>query len=300
MKILLTGATGFIGDKVLKKIIPKYGKSSVIALSSNKIDGVKTILSKHYDFSENYLSENGCSDIDILMHIGAFAPKSSHDTNVIELNTGNITSTWMLLRSVLPNLKKIIYISTLDVYARCAGTLSENTDTIPSTLYGWSKLYCEQMVLNYCRENGLDYEILRLGHVYGEGEEKYRKVMPTMIENAIKGNDLTIYGDGKAIRSFIYIEDVVQAIVNSIELKTSEIINVVSNEPVTINRLAELIQAMADGGIRITHIQSNIPNVDYIFDNSKLRRYLLNSFTSLEDGLRHEYNYMKEKLKILA
>lgn len=296
MKILITGVTGFVGSKVLEKIKAIYGEDSIIALSSCDISGTKTILSNGYNFSENYLIENGCEDVEVLMHIGAFTPKEKSDANNIELSTGNIINTQLLLKSKLPNLKRIVFISTLDVYEHCVGSLSENTNAIPSTLYGWSKLYCEQMIINHCKQNGLAYEILRLGHVYGEGEEKYRKVMPIMVRNAIEGKNLNIYGDGEAIRSFIYIDDVAASIVNSIELKSSEIINIVSNEPVTINQLAKLILSFTDNDIQIIHTPIDTPNTDYVFDNSKFRECLLKSLTPLKEGLKKEYEYMKDKI----
>ena len=187
MKILITGATGFIGNNVLKKIVVKYSPEKVIALSSQNIAGIKTIPSKGYDFDKNYLKENGCYDVEVLMHIGSFTPKSLAHVDNMEETTMNIVNTQNLLKSDLPFLKKIVFISTIDVYAHISEPLTELTDTNPSGLYGWSKLYCEQLVLKHCIKNHLDYEILRLGHVYGEGEEKYQKAMPIMIKRAIEG-----------------------------------------------------------------------------------------------------------------
>lgn len=294
MKILITGASGFIGLRVLRRLEEKYGKENIIALSSVRIEEVNTISSKGYKFGENYLKENGCEDVNILLHIGAFIPKSTKDADNIQLTSNNINSTQKLLESKLPNLKKIIYISTLDVYEYCGGILSEESNTIPVTMYGWSKLYCEQMIIKYCLENNLDYEILRLGHVYGEGEERYKKVMPIMIRNAIQGKDLTIYGDGQAIRSFIYIDDVVNAIINSMDLQLSEIINLVGDEPVTIGELAELIREFAEGKVDVVYIPSNVENVNYVFDNTKMKKYLQPELLPLKDGLKREYDYMKE------
>jgi nucleoside-diphosphate-sugar epimerase len=293
MKILITGATGFVGSKVLTKLSQKYGKDNIIALSSKPIDGIFTIRSLDYKFDRDYLLKNGCEDVEVLFHIGAFTPKSRNDANDIILTTSNIYSTETLLQANLPNLKKIIFISTIDVYTYTE-LIDETSDTIPATLYGWSKLYCEQMVLKHCEKNGIIYEILRLGHVYGEGEEKYKKVMPTMINNAINGKDIDIFGDGKALRSFIYIYDVVDAIVNSLTLDESQIINIVSSEPISINQLAQLVAGLSDYKIKINHIQTDIKNVNYVFDNKKMKKYLLSNFTPFNVGLSNEYEYMKK------
>jgi nucleoside-diphosphate-sugar epimerase len=298
MKILLTGASGFIGKKVLDRLKEIYGYDSVIALSSCNLKCVKTVASKNYKFDKNYLAENGCEDVEVLLHIGAFIPKSTKDADNIEFTTENIFATQKLLNSDWKNLKKIVFISTVDVYQHRECVLSEKTSTVPMTLYGWSKLYCEQLVQKYCEQKNIGYEILRLGHVYGEGEEKYKKVMPVMIRSAIEGKDLNIYGDGEAIRSYIYISDVVEAIVNSIPLEKTEIINVVGDEQVTINQLADMICSYVDGSVNIIHTPVDTPNVNFVFDNSKLRKYLLKSLTKLEMGLKKECDYMKEKLMV--
>ncbi len=297
MKILITGATGFIGSVVAAKLRGKYGYENIIALSSRNIETVSVIPSLGYGFDDTYLVDNGCSDVEVLFHIGAFTPKAASDVDDLTLTTGNIMATQKILMSKLPGLKRIIFVSTLDVYAHCSGILSESSLTVPSTLYGWSKLYCEQMIMKHCKENDLSYEILRLGHVYGEGEEVYRKVMPVMVRNAIEGQDLKIYGDGNAIRSFIYIDDVAKAIVNAIDVENSEIINVAGDEMVTIRQLAELICTYEKKQIQIIHVRSSAPNINYIFDNTKMKNLLLRDLTPLQIGLKREYEYMQEKLK---
>ncbi len=296
MKILITGASGFVGSKVLDRLKLIYGTESIIALSSRSIEGVKTVDSHNYKFGRNYLEESGCGDVKVLIHIGAFIPKAAKDVDNMELTTENIENTQRLLQSRMEQLEKIIFISTVDVYARCQDALDETKLTVPSTLYGWSKLYCEEMVKKYCIEKKCSYEILRLGHVYGEGEEKYKKAMPSMINNAVMGKDLNIYGDGKAVRTFVYVDDVAKAIVNAINLYESETINVVGNETVTIEELAKMIQSFADRQINIIHTPADVSNVNYVFDNSKMRMHLIQSFTPLEAGLKREYDYMKEKL----
>jgi UDP-glucose 4-epimerase len=121
--------------------------------------------------------------------------------------------------------------------------------------------------------------------------------MPSIISNALSEKNLTVYGDGKAIHSFVYINDVVKSIVNSLELNGSHLINIAGNEQVTIGKLAAKIVNLANkSGIKVEldHVESTIPNKNYIFDNSELRSLLLCKLTSLDDGLEREFNYIKE------
>lgn len=271
----------------------------MVALSSAaKIDQVQLVPAKHYQFDKEYLLKNGCTDVDAIVHVGAWTPKTAGCSNDLEKSFGNIFATKALLEAKLPALKQIIYCSTLDVYGNSSDVISETTATIPATMYGWSKLYCEKMVEIYCKEHGLNYQILRIGHVFGEGEEKYQKAMPVMIKNALQGKDITIYGDGQAIRTFIHVEDVATAIVNALDETGSNIINVVGNETVTINELALAIREICDASINIQHIPVEGENRNCVFNNKKLMNSLLRELKPFRKGLQQEIAYMREQMKV--
>lgn len=301
MKILITGATGFIGSKVFLKLIEEYCYENIVILTSDdntKRDewgNVKVLKSNNYDFSPNFLEVNNCDDIEVIVHVGAWTPKSNNDVNNIEKATCNIINTYKLLMLNFSCLKKIVFTSTLDVY-KVDRIITELTLTIPSTVYGWSKLYCEKLIEQFCKKKKIDCQILRLGHVFGEGEEKYRKAMPSMIYDALNGKNLMICGDGKAIRSFIYIDDVADAIVRAIALKGDHIVNVVGNEQITIEGLAKKVVSLAnkDGiPVSLDYMKTTVPNKDYIFDNTLLRSLLIKKLTSFDVGLKNEFDYMK-------
>ncbi|SDJ26064.1 UDP-glucose 4-epimerase [Lachnospiraceae bacterium G41] len=296
MSILITGTSGFVGKRVIEQMRIHYRSEDIITFSSSSIDGIKNIDSKNYEIDSDYLVNSGCEEVETLVHIGAFTPKSGSETNDINKSSSNIENTKRLLEALsqIKSLKRVVYLSTLDVYEPTDEIISEKTPVGPQTMYGWSKLYCEEMVKTFANQNNLLFCILRLGHVYGEGEEKYRKVMPVMIKSALKNEGISIYGDGEALRSFIYIEDVAKAVVNSLMLPSSDVINIVGNEATSINDLAEKIIALSGNDIKIEHIPSNGANRNYIFDNSKLLSTLLDSLTPLETGLKREMEYLKK------
>lgn len=294
MSILVTGATGFIGRYVLQQLRQKYHEDELVVLSSGKIEGVKSIASNNYEFDDEYLLNNGCQNVEIIIHIGAWTPKNKKDVDKMKQATSNIVNTQRLLMSKFPVLKKVIYCSTLDIYNDTQDIISEDTITIPKSMYAWSKLYCEKLLTTFAKEKNIIYEILRLGHVYGEGEEKYQKAIPIMINKAIKGEKLIIYGDGEAIRTFIYIDDVVKAIIKSIDLETSKVINVVGKEAITINQLAKMIISNCGNSVQIEYLPTEEKNRNYLFDCKCMEKYLLNKFTPFEVGLQREIRYMKE------
>ena len=124
-----------------------------------------------------------------------------------------MSSTAKLLTSNLPNIKNFVFFSTVDVYGYNS-LISEETNLSPSSLYGHSKLYCEQMISSWAAQKKICHQILRIGHVYGEGEEKYKKIIPVTMQRLLSNIPLQMYGDGSEIRSFIYIQDVVNAVIN--------------------------------------------------------------------------------------
>ena len=124
-------------------------------------------------------------------------------------------------------LNKVIYISSIDVYAPVV-PISELSATQPATLYGWSKLYCEQMMSVFATQKKIAVQILRIGHVYGPGEEKYAKFLPKTIRNIVDGKAVELYGDGTELRSYIYLDDVVKAILAAVGLHDNVgVINIV-------------------------------------------------------------------------
>jgi UDP-glucose 4-epimerase len=192
------------------------------------------------------------------------------------------------------NLKKIVFLSTVDVYANVDGPISEATPTMPSTLYGLSKLYCERMVSLYADNRGLALQVLRIGHVYGPGEEKYAKVLPKAIKSIVSGKDVELWGEGNELRSFIYIEDVVTAIFNAVELDEQPgVINLVSGNAISIGNLLEKLINIGGRDIAIVRREFSGVARDLLFNNAKIKNYLLPEETDFAAGLAAEFKHIQ-------
>jgi UDP-glucose 4-epimerase len=294
MTILITGASGFIGSRLISAACDELGLENVIAFSSQPAPDCRTIVYHGPDFNLSEEDNALLGTINVLIHVGASTPKSAVQANAIEECNGNISFTEKLLALPLGNLKKIIFISTIDVYEPSELT-TEETPTIPVTLYGWSKLYCEQMTTVFSAGIGIVSQVLRIGHVYGPGEEKYAKFLPKALKSIVAGEAVELWGDGSEIRSFIYIDDVVTAILQAINLRLSVgPINVVGGVPISMRALLDKIIATSGKPVAITHREFTGAKRNYIFDNAKLRKHLLSVETDLSTGLRTEYAYMAE------
>jgi UDP-glucose 4-epimerase len=294
--ILLTGASGFIGKHLLSSLISNFGIENVVSFTSKPIPGYKYILHENFNIVDHNFSNIEFEKIEIIIHAGAFTPKNNIESNNINLNNSNIYNTEKLLNFPFPNLKKFIYLSTLDVYGDDK-IVSEDTTELPVSLYGYSKLYSEKMVFFWGKEKNITTQILRIGHVYGPGEEAYQKIIPSTILKVLKGEKISIWGSGKELRAYIHVCDVVQAITNSIKLETDVgVINITGEYSISINDLVTKIISFSDNDILTEHLGTNKNDRNLIFNNFKLKKYLLNKEVNFELGLKEEFEYMRKKM----
>ena len=292
MKILLTGASGFVGGHLLKSLIETFGQDSVVALTSKKLSCVDCVVYKSVDHFG--LGKNKFDDITNIIHLGAFTPRDAKQANSINLCNGNIEYTKELLFFSYSSLVRFINISSIDVYRKKDGPISEKSETTPISLYAYSKLYSEEMVKHFGSQKNIKLINLRLGHVYGPGEEKYKKVLPVAIQNILEGKPVELWGDGSDLRSFIFIKDVVRSIINALSTDAKNIdINVVSGSPISIKDILDKLIEISGKKVEINQRALNYQKRDMVFDNKVLLSTILEEETNLKTGLKAEYEYMK-------
>lgn len=293
-KVLITGLGGFIGTNLVSYLKEYDSKNlnEVIALSSVKQEDIETIFYQ----PGNSLKELVIPEIETVIHLGAWTPKSGRDANDIEKSNSNIIFTTELLNKLPSSLKKIIFISTIDVYGRQNDLITEKTTTLPSSLYGWSKLYCEQMVYNWAQEKEVNCQILRVGHIYGKGEDAYKKIIPVFIHNLLTNTPITITSSGLEKRSFLHVSDCVRCIWEAINIEAKEnIINLVSEHPFNVKEIAEILLEISGEKGSLHVLNQNIQTVDLVFDNTLMKHYFGEERIKLHDGLLEEFIYFKDK-----
>lgn len=294
MKVLLTGASGFIGRHILTALIERYGKSAVLALTSKQINDINCVA--YGSFSNFGLNKNCFNDITHVIHAGAFIPKDAKEANNLDKSFDSVGYTNELLSCEFASLRVFVNLSSTDVYAATEQKLSEKSKTEPVSLYGSSKLYCERMIKAFSEQRNVSYMNLRIGHVYGPGEEKYKKILPVTIRNILENKPLELWGDGSELRSFIFIGDVVESVLNSLESSGKNLdVNVASGVAVSIRDLLSKIIEVSGRQVQINKKESAHEKRDLAFDNSLLLGTLLKKETDLMEGLKIEYNYMKDK-----
>ena len=173
----------------------------------------------------------------------------------------------------------------------------------PDSEYGWEKLFSERLYLSYARNYGLNVRIARFHNIYGpEGTYKGGKekapaaICRKVVEVKPEWGRVEIWGDGEQTRSFLYIDDCIDAVRLLMESDHKEPINIGSEEMVSINELAEMAIGFSGKSIMVNHIDGPI-GVRGRNSNNDLIRQVLNwnpKFT-LQEGLKRTYDWIHDR-----
>lgn len=300
--ILITGATGFVGKRLAERF-HKEGQKNLLLLTRNSIlphvDNVKVVTSSLDKLTKEIWKKEGIERIDIVFHLGAFTPKSTAeiDSNE-EIFRDNLIGTKRLLDSLPAPPEKIIYASTLDVYGEPRGAaITEDSPIDPVSLYGASKFFCEQLVRAYAKRVGSNFAIIRYGHIYGPGEERYRKFLPETIRKLLKGETVLLYGDGSVKRDFLYIDDAVEATVRAAVHSDCDPgpLNIVSGVSVSLKEVIDILMTVTGNKSQLSFDMDRPSGYSLHFDSKRMVECLGNwDMVPLEEGLKNEVDYFRE------
>ncbi|MDP1809425.1 MAG: dTDP-glucose 4,6-dehydratase [Actinomycetota bacterium] len=217
-QIMVTGGSGFIGSNFIRYILNKYPNYGVVNYDKLTYAGNPDNL-KDLEGSPNYdFVHADIDDIDKAVYVMRgcdavinFAAESHVDRSIKsarEFMTTNVVGTQTLLeaaRAVVPS--RFIHVSTDEVYgSRNKGSFTEKDCLLPSSPYSASKASSDLVCLSYMTTYGMPVIITRSSNNFGPYQYP-EKLIPLLITNAMAGNPLPIYGDGKNVRDWIFVED---------------------------------------------------------------------------------------------
>lgn len=300
MKALVTGGAGFIGSHVVDKLRDK-------GIEVRVYDMVMPTYRKDIEYYQGSLLDldsirMALNKIDVVFHLAAIAdvkdvfqdPHYSESINV----RGTINILEAARRSSL--IKRLIYASTIWVYSDCAADAVDETTPLPapSHLYTATKLTGEYYCYAYSKLYNLSTTILRYGIPYGP-RARGGAVVPIFVDKALKGEPLTIAGDGSQYRKFIYVEDLAEG--NVVALKSiakNKIYNLDGKERVTIKQIAETVQKLI-GNIRIESIAGRPGDFSGKEVSSKLAKEELGwePKISFEEGVKRYIKWYKKEVE---
>jgi len=275
MKILITGGAGFIGSHLTEMYLDRGDEVYVIDdLSTGSLENIKH-LQEDEGFKERLfvtidtiLNHDIMLELvgtcDVVIHMAAAVGVQYILENPLSSIVTNIQGTEKVLDLCSKFKKKVLIASTSEVYGKHTHAPLVETDNIiygPSTKFRWSyaaaKLMDEFTALAYHRTKKLSVVIIRLFNTVGPRQTgRYGMVIPRFVQQALRNEAITVYGDGTQTRTFTYVGDVVDAIAKLIECPDAigDVTNIGGVEEITIGNLAERVKKLTNSTSEIKFI----------------------------------------------
>ena len=294
--VLVTGGAGFLGSHVADQLIARGHEVVVLDdLSGGREDNVPeaarfvrgSIVDE--ELVESIFREHRIRHV---YHLAAYAAEGlSHFIRRFNYRNNLIGSVNLLNSSVNHDVECFVFTSSIAVYGSNQLPMSEDMVPQPEDPYGIAKLAVEQDLRVAHEMFGTNYVIFRPHNVYGERQnigDRYRNVIGIFMNQIMRGEPLTIFGDGRQTRAFTYVGDIAPVIAQAPSTPTAygEVFNVGADTPEEVNRLAELVGRAMGIEPKIRHLPARNEVVHAYSSHDKVRAFFdCPPETSLEDGL---------------
>lgn len=307
-KILVTGAAGFIGSALVRKL---SSRGTRVVAVDGLLDGLYPATEKIQKWDsisllpevEGFVLDLRDGDLSTLpgdiTHVinEAAMPGLGLSWEKFDLYSScNLSAVARLVEQAHHwPLEKFIQISTSSVYGKSA-VGDEYLPTMPVSPYGVTKLAAEQLTLAHYRDSGFPVSILRYFSVYGPGQRPdmaYRK----FISHALSGKPIQVFGDGSQSRSNTYIDDCVEATMSALErAKLGETYNISGSSERSLNDALAIIAETVDQALDINYLPRARGDQDRTFGNSNKaqKEFGFKHSVSLEEGLRHQVKWQRD------
>jgi UDP-glucose 4-epimerase len=306
MRCLVLGASGFIGTHLVASLsdlghqVVAYSRHFDIQNLSNRVVNIEYVTG---DFGNEQRWDELLSGVQVCYHlISTTVPKSSNDDPIADV-TGNIIGTLQLLEAAKKKNVRIVFASSGGtIYGRInTDSIDEEHPTDPLCSYGITKLAIEKYLLLYRELHGVRSVVLRIANPYGEAQqpEAIQGAVAVFMGRVIRGHTIDIWGDGSVIRDYIYVQDVVRAMIAASEYGGRlNVFNVGSGVGVSLLELLGMIeQVTAKKADVIFHPSRSFDVPSNVLNITKAQKELLwTPEVPMIEGLKKTAIWMREKL----
>jgi nucleoside-diphosphate-sugar epimerase len=311
---LVCGAGGFIGSHMAKRLkregywvkgidlkYPEFGETEAdeFIVGDLRDQGVvENLFSRPYDETYQFAADMGGA---------GFVFTGEHDADILH-NSATINLNILHCGEKSGNLKKIFYSSSACMYPEYNQKDPQNPKcsedsaypAMPDSEYGWEKLFSEHVYLSFHKNYGTDVHIARFHNIFGQegtwqgGREKAPAALCRKVAEAADRGEIEMWGDGEQTRSFLYIDECIEAVRRLMNSDFIGPVNIGSEEMVTINQLAAIIMGIGNKKLSIRHIPGPLGVRGRNSDNALIKEKLgWAPSAKLEDGLAPTYAWIK-------
>jgi UDP-glucose 4-epimerase len=255
-RVIITGGAGFIGSNIAEELSTENDVIIIDDLSTGRIQNIEHLTKRsnvsfiHGSITELSLLQKAFAGADYIFHQAALASVPMSIDDPLRTNEVNIIGTLNVLVTARDcHVKKVVFASSCAIYGDTPSLPArENLPTNPLSPYAVTKATGEQYCSIFRRVYGLPTVCLRYFNVYGPRQDpksEYAAVVPKFITAALADRPLTIFGDGKQTRDFVFVKDVVSANVFAARSDAAGAFNIGSGRQTSVIELANLILRLA-------------------------------------------------------
>jgi UDP-glucose 4-epimerase len=297
-RILVTGAAGFIGSHTVRALAS--AGAEVVAVDQRPVGDGGGIQARCLDLRAPGAAAVALpAGIDTVVHLAASTsvlqsvdrPQETFDNNVA------VTSS-LLEQARRVGVRSFVFASTNAVVGPTEDPrIHEGSQLHPLTPYGATKAAAEMLMSAYSSSYGLKTCALRLTNVYGPGMAAKDSIVPRLMRAVRSGAAFDVYGDGRQIRDYVYVDDVVAAIVSAIRMGAGGRLVVGSGRSSSVLQLIDIVRQVSGADLAVRHVAAKpgeMPSV--VVDISRARSLGWRPTVNLEDGLRQVWELWDSNL----
>lgn len=316
-RILVCGAGGFIGGHLVKRLKEEGHWVRGVDLKYNEYgnnDADEFIIG---DLRDPVVAIQTVKDIEEVYQLAAdmggagYIFTGEHDADV--MHNSVLCNVNVLDAAKNAGVKKIFYSSSACMYPAYNQEDPDNPKcsedsaypAAPDSEYGWEKLFSERLYMSYYRNYGIEVRIARFHNIFGPqgtwkgGKEKAPAAMCRKVAEAEEGTEIEVWGDGKQTRSFLYIDECIEAVRRLMDSAFTGPVNIGSEEMIAINDFAKMAIQISGKDLSIRNIKGPVGVRGRNSDNHLLRQKLNWEPTlPLLEGMRKTYDWIAQQVKL--
>jgi UDP-glucose 4-epimerase len=310
IRVLILGADGFIGSNLTYRLLreKKYIIRAFDRFKNGQSKNLNQLRNKIELFAGDFLNRSdikkSLKNIDYVFHfLSSTTPGSSMEDPLMDINTNVCGMLSLLDECVKAKVKKVIFSSSGGaVYGNQDKKMySEKDNPFPISPYGISKLTIEKYLEYYKVYHGLDYLVLRYSNIYGPRQNIFgsQGIIPIFLNLVDQGNEVAVFGDGKNVRDYIYIDDAIEVTMLLFNKKTQyHVYNVGSSRGFSINEILKIIGRTTGKKIKIKWLPKRNIDIDrVVLDMKKVLlevKYLPK--VDIDEGIRKTLKWIRQEM----
>jgi UDP-glucose 4-epimerase len=304
-KYLILGGAGFIGSNLARALIQQGIRPRILCRPSSSIGNVADILSHcdviYGDLMDDVMLRRATLGIDVVFHlVSTTFPSMTIESSAYDIMSNLLPSIRLVEACLANGVKKVVYASSGGtIYGEPQTDLiSEDHPLVPRSAYGQSKLTIENHLNFYARSTELDVNVLRISNPFGPSQKLIgvQGVVAIALGCALHQKTLKVYGQGAAIRDYVYIDDVINAIIIAAQTSGSSVVNISSGKGTSVMEVIREVEAASARKVHLEFVADrpgdvkvNVLNNQRAFD-----LYGWKPADSLQSGLQKTWRYISK------